>query len=313
MTDSARCTRCRRPAELFLCWTCSKALRRTLNEIPWLATEVANAAHGETKLDERQFFEHHPLSEDEEQSPVPFNLRASMFADELRAVLARWIRDLCESRGVDFEVLGCSRVPIGPLPIDAPRRIRADYVPTTGELAQWLAHHFVSIAASEDAELCASEIHEAYERGIEIINRRDQGVYCGPCPTIVGTAPDGKTPIRCKEALYAKRGPDGKPTSFVTCGRCRTRHDVEKLRDRIFAQADNFLLTATELFRVLDELDEHLPRNRFYGWRKSGEIHPRGWKSADGRISQIETAGAHPVFALAEVRTLAAQVVSCSA
>ena len=292
------CVRCSRPAELFLCWTCAKALRRTINQLPWLTEQLATAAHGGSalnRLDERQFFERRPLTEDEEQSPVPFNDTARRRLDELDATLVRWVLDLCDSAGIQF------------VPLDGRTDTPTDPARRAPVLAGWLSHHFMAIAASEDAALCADEIHQCFERGVEAINRRDQGIYVGPCPTTVGVEPDGKTPVRCREALYAKRGEDGSPKPHVTCWKCRQRHDTERLRERAWAQASNFLMTGSEILRVMDELGEHLPKNRFYTWRKSRAIRPRGWKSADGRITDHAAPGSHPVFALAEVRELAAR------
>ncbi|QHB37293.1 helix-turn-helix DNA binding domain protein [Gordonia phage Gudmit] len=302
------CTRCNRPTETFLCWPCTRALADVLNQIPWLSNKLLVTAHGGSalnKLDERQFFEKSgPIAEDEMQSPVPFNTTATKRLRDIRTVLTWWVRDICDTEDLEFEILGASRV-YGPLP-EGVRRIPANYGATTTDLARWLAHHFTLFMGREDAATACEEIHGAFDRGIEAINRRDQGIYVGPCPTITGVAADGKTPTRCREALYARRDANDGPQPHVTCWKCRQRHDVALLRDRIWAQAENFLLTGAEILRVMGELGERIPKNRFYQWRKDRLIQPRGWKAGD-RITQRVTPGAKPVFSLAEVRELAAR------
>ena len=112
-------------------------------------------------------------------------------------------------------------------------------------------------------------------------------------------------PHDCNEPLWVEWDDERDQAElFVTCWRCRQEHDVAKLKQEIFARADNFLLTATELLRVLDDLGEHLPKNRFYTWKKDGRIRPRGWKH-DGRITDYWIrSNDPPVFALSDVRNL---------
>lgn len=309
MTQST-CTRCQRPAELFLCWDCTKALRRVIKQIPWLADQLTATAHGGSalnRLDHHQLSEPRgPVPEELKESPVPWDSRARKAADDLHSTLSIWVRDLCDSAGIEYVPIGCDYAPIGPMR-EGYLRIPADYQSTTADLARWLGHHFMSIPHSEDAGLCADEIHTVFGRGIDALNPRDRGIYVGPCPTITGVEPDGKTPVRCREALYARREDDGQPKPHVTCWKCRQRHDTAKLRDRAWAQASNFRMNTTDLLRVLDELGEHLPRKRFYEWRKSRAIKPRGWQTRDGRITDFVTPGAHPVFELSEVRALMAR------
>ncbi|AOE44341.1 hypothetical protein SEA_EYRE_61 [Gordonia phage Eyre] len=302
------CTRCKRPAELFLCWPCTKGLADILEQIPWLSNKLIITAHGDNlnQLDERQFFEARgTIPEDELESPVPWRAAASKRLRELRTVLTRWVQDVCDTADLQFEVIGASRV-YGPLP-EGVRRVPTNYVPTTTDLAIWLGHYFSTFGHREDGAQAVDEIRAAFDRGVEAINRRDQGMYAGPCPTIVGVEPDGMTPLRCREALYVRRTPEGDPRPHVTCWKCKRQHDTERLLELIWAQAGNFLLTGAEILRVTAELGERIPKSRFYQWRKDRLIRPRGWKSTNGQITQRVTKGAHPVFSLSEVRELAAR------
>ncbi|EAS0269324.1 hypothetical protein E7939_21775, partial [Salmonella enterica] len=139
------CTRCTRPAELYLCWPCATALCRTLEQVPWLTNKLILTANGGpslNKLDERRFFEARgPIPEDEMESPVPWRASASNRLRDLRTVLTWWVRDICDTADIRFEVIGASRV-YGPLP-EGVRRIPEGYVATTTDLSRWLAHHFV--------------------------------------------------------------------------------------------------------------------------------------------------------------------------
>lgn len=305
-----------------LCRECARELRANLGRIPWLSDRLAEAAIKDTApAVVPQPPRAAPADPDEEESPVPFDPKAREMFNELRTVCMRWVRDFCDQLGVEF--LPVDGVPadfIGPLPRFGGhvagqgyvadrrdrRRIPADYVPTARDLARWLRAHHQDIVCSDDASMCAGEIENTVKRAAKRLGARRR-VYCGPCPTVVGEGQRGEV-LTCDQAIYAEWDDEhDRAETHATCWKCRAEHDVAELKKKIFARADNFLFTAADLFRTLDDLGEHLPRNRFYEWRKTRAIRPRGWQTPDGRITQHAVTGSRPVFELSEVRELAAK------
>ncbi|WP_157226732.1 hypothetical protein [Gordonia soli] len=296
--------------------------------VPWLSDRLAEAHLKQTALAQvPQPPRPAPPNPDDEESPVPFNRGAAAHFDELRTVVMRWVRDYCDQLGVEF--FPVDAVPadfIGPLPkfgrwregryVRDHRdrwRMTPGYVPTTRDLARWLRRHHLEIANSEDAVLCAQEIDNAVRKMLREINPR-RLVFCGPCPTVTGTTPRGE-PKKCEQAIWAEWDDEhDRVQPHAQCWRCRATHDVAVLRQNIFARADNFLLTEAELFNVLDDLGEHLPRVKFYAWKRERRIRPRGWKHK-GRITNFFIQRGDPaVYELAEVRGLmAADEVGASA
>ena len=284
-----QCQKCSAPADVFLCRDCSRELWAQLEHIPQLSEWLADAHTKQTALTATpQPRRPKPENPDDEESPMPFDDRARAMFDELRTVCMRWVRDFSDQFDARAEV-------------DAMRDI-----PTTAELARFLHKHHQDIVLSEDAGLCAQEIDRTVRRAVKVLNQRKR-VFCGPCPTVVGEGPR-RSVLRCEVGLYAEWNDQRDEVEpHVTCWKCRTQHDVAALRQAVFSRADNFLFTLDELLRVLDELGEHLPRVRFYEWRREGAIRPRGYRR-DGRITLGQQKRGDPaVFELAEVRGLMAQ------
>lgn len=275
MTAATRCGRCARPTDGYVCSSCVRQLVRTLESVPWLVEQLATAAYGP-----RKFSDPAPRRRvGPTETALPWDERAVRAARHLHAVLLRGAR------------LVAADTEAGAPPADLARLIRRRLTD--------LARH------AESADL-VDDLGAAVDRGIDALNRRDPGVFLGPCPAVV-VAEDG-TDADCREPLYARRGADGQPAPTVSCWRCRTVHDTDELRQRAWETAEAMLFSGAEILRVMRDLGEPIPRSRFYSWRREGRLQPRGWQLGDGRIVQYETAGARPVFSLAEVRALAAEV-----
>lgn len=127
------CTRCGAKSDAFGCNRCTNKLRQLLADLPEWLTELEATAAGQAKLGGpvRRSPRHrrpldgdaHPIAvfPDERQQDLTqarhdreeavlrdalargrVNARASDLADKAHAILHEWVRDLCETRGIDF-------------------------------------------------------------------------------------------------------------------------------------------------------------------------------------------------------------------
>lgn len=303
-----QCQKCGGRADAFLCRDCGQHLRSNLQQIPWLAEQLAYAHTKQVAMGERAV-----IRGSDEETPVPFNSRAHEAYDELRTVCMRWVRDLCDQAGIEFwPIDAVPRDFIGPLRPEIPARnlervpaipgqwrMPIGYLPTTADLARWLDDAYLAIMNSEDAGLCITEIDAVIARSVREINRRIR-VYCGPCPDLI---PSTLSP--CNTPVYADWDDNiGGPETFTKCARCRALHDTQTLRDRAFDQAHHYLMTKSEIFDILANLGEPLSPNTFKQWRRRGKLKPRGWMHEGRVVNYWIHRNDPPVFKFGDVRAL---------
>lgn len=90
------CEQCGRKSTLFLCDTCTSDLRDMLKGLPrWLGF-LHDASVGATRLGESA------RRSGDLTSPMPCNLSASKIYDQVSNMLTTMVRDICESRGIDY-------------------------------------------------------------------------------------------------------------------------------------------------------------------------------------------------------------------
>ena len=302
---------------MYLCRSCGGELRRNLEQIPWLADRLAEAhvkqiAPGEVATVQREM-----ANEDDEESPVPFNRAAFHTYDELRSVCMRWVRDLCDQEGIEFWPLDA--VPanfIGPLrpevparnleripPVPGQWRMHSGYVPTISDLARWLVANYLAIVNSEDAELCYREIDAAVRKGFRTLNppRRE---FCGRCKTVVGKNDRGE-PIRCGVDIEAEWDDnEGRMQTFVECHKCKTTYESTAFQRQSLLDAEEALMTKSEILEFFARFDNPLSPNTFKMWRKRRRLEPRGWLH-DGRITNYWIhRNDPPVFRFGDVQRL---------
>jgi hypothetical protein len=92
---SAKCTQCTKPADLFLCGRCIAELRESLQSLPDWLQALEEAVNGQTRLGESV------RRSTEKTGPMLCNLEASELLTQTHAVLVEWVRDICETRGVE--------------------------------------------------------------------------------------------------------------------------------------------------------------------------------------------------------------------
>ena len=317
-----QCQKCGGKADAFLCRDCGQDLRRDLDFIPWLATRLADSAVKRTDLGQTMTSPTRKVTTAaEEESPVPFNSWAHGLYNELRTVCMRWVRDLCDTNGVGFWPLDA--VPhdfIGPLRPEIPARnleripaipgqwrMHNAYQPTTEDLSRWLLDNYLSIMNSEDASMCANEIHATIDRALTAINPRVAPAYRGPCPTPMGQGKRGEPEV-CGVPLYAPHendtDPDSRVVDKITCPRCKVEHDTRVLEQRLLNDVGKYLMPANQIFQVMRELGEPVSKSTFYHWTNKRRLQPRGWRH-DGRIVNYWIhRNDTPMFSIDDVRRL---------
>lgn len=290
---SAECQHCTAPAELYLCRECVTELRDMLDGLPRWITHLTEAATGQARLGDGgrntspynlvPYTDPRPaddgLGGTEGQRRLDADITAGKFAmtkvlaaahintragRELANVtftLSTWVREVCETRGLDTPTL------------DGPT-----------EMARWLRMSAWAIACSEAAGKCFAGI-EKHVMAIErIINRPEDKFMCGPCPTLVESE---HKQVPCNVALWAT-DPDGR----VSCPRCKSEHDVRRLRQSLFLRMRFLPLTRARILDVLANLGETLPSSTLYDWCANGKVRQRGTDPDTG----------DPTFWLADVR-----------
>jgi hypothetical protein len=118
----------------------------------------------------------------------------------------------------------------------------------------------------------------------DVINRPDKR-FAGDCPD-------------CGELCWARHHDD----AYAVCEGCGVPIDVDRNRTRAIIEYD--LLPERALLQVLDNLCEHVPRVRLYGWITSGKLPPLGYLGVNGIVSR--RAGRHDprVYSLDRARSL---------
>jgi hypothetical protein len=303
------CRRCGAKATLFLCQRCTDALQRTLAELPWWLNRLTEAAIGQTRMADNggrrsarrkdldgdaplaSMIELLPAGDDLDKARAKrqrvalahalatggINARASELLGAIADSLGYWVRVMCEHRG-----------------ILAPTNNGAVY----GALwAKWLAVNVAAIAASEEADDIAGDIHGMLEDIVTIVNRPIPVRELGPCPTW-----DEQRNGPCRNDL---RAPADALETY--CRRCKTTHGVNRLLLARFAEAERSLLTFDRLCKVnkMQPGDFQIPLRTLQHWRRVEVLKPRGWMRPDGRHGIARhTDDDQPLYSWADVRTL---------
>lgn len=289
------CKRCERKCQLFICNTCIESLRTQLRELPWWLDRLAETALGQVKLSDggRRTSRRNVLHGDDSLAshiePLRackcdgdclcdlrkarrkrqydalshalaagrINPRASHTYDKVHNTLGTWVRDICETRGVEIPVLN-----------------------TASAMALWLAKHVQAVASQDDADLFCDEVVDT-QRAIErIINRPPPHRSIGPC--ITDPAPDdvldkrreaGDYQTRCNAELSAPH-----KAKSVTCPQCKAVHeDVEAVVSQNFHEMGSMNFTIRQLIDVvLPKLGELVPKRTLERWIEHGWLEVRG-------------------------------------
>jgi hypothetical protein len=150
----------------------------------------------------------------------------------------------------------------------------------------WMRQHFDEIIRRSDAATFYRSV--AHLVGFpgpvhSLINRFDHR-SAGDCP-------------ECGRVCYART-----EDVYTVCRECGTPIDVAKNRTRTIIEYD--LLPERALLAVLDNLEEHVPRVRLYGWIKAGKLPVAGYLSSDGVVAHKGGHRDPRVYSLTRTRAL---------
>ena len=285
----SQCQRCGAKSALFLCNNHTDELRDLFNELPRLASHLAEAATGQTRLGEPA-----RRTRSDEQ-PMRINLRASDLLDDVNRILVRWVQDMCDSHGVTYRAPTiCPPGSYDGAHLYADEVVSA-YDGDTAKLALWLARNTSAIASGEDAGQCMDEISAAVHRILTAINRPIPPRFCGPCPS---AHPDDEA-RQCNMALMARRD-----AIDVRCPQCTNTHNVDYLLRRLLTEVDHWRFTVKEVLMIMETLGDPVHVRTFQRWRKLGIVKPAGYKRVDGRvvIKAHQGDSTEPMYRLADVR-----------
>lgn len=284
------CRNCGRKSDMFLCSGCIEELDIILDGMPWLLKQIEVAILHQDRLTVGEVGK-------SAGTPSPLNTDAVEIADRARNTISTWVRDLCETRRIEFAVpMVVSRGFIGPLKPDW-RRVPDDYQPTAADGARWLAEHVNAIALDVGAARCFKELHGLADEIVAAINRPDRH-FAGPCPTVRAYSPTGKA-IECGEFLYA-----GTEERNVTCPKCNQPVDVQRNRQRAWREGDR--LTERILLKRLKDIEEPVSERQLYRWLRQRKLTPVGWLHKGVFVEHYIMRGDPRVFSLRAVRQLRA-------
>lgn len=308
----AECQRCGSKSQLFLCNQCTTRVHRNLIELPWWLNRLTEAAVGQTKMSDNggrrsaekfgikgettlaECIEPFPNEREEDLerarrqrekaalahalSAGGVNARASELLATIADGLQYWVKDLCDSRGIQYQPLRFrgSRF-IGPLRVGEVRRAKPNA--DGAEYALWLAEYVGAVASSEYALDMVTDVEGFLEDIEKRVNRPPEQRLCGPCPTV---KEDG---LRCDMQLRAPRD-----ASEIRCPACKATHNVEHLEIQLFNEISEQLFTIPELAKVvLPKLGEPVPRSTLHYWLQKGHLKPAGYREDQAmvRLSEV--------------------------
>ncbi|SIE19323.1 hypothetical protein [Mycobacteroides abscessus] len=290
-----KCRKCSQKCDLFLCNDCIDQLQEHLTEIAWLIGELEITLTGQDVLTTGSVGQ-----SSEEPSPIRFDSQGNpnTIGDQTRNAVTTWVRDLCETRRIEFEPVRVVPLDfIGPLPDERWRRLPKRYQPTAADAAEWLAEHVHAIAADPGAMRCFKEMADLRANALRMINRPDRH-FAGPCPTIKAYSRTGK-PIECGKFLYAATD-----ERSVTCPACKQPVDVQRNRQRAWREGDR--LTERILLKRLKDIEEPVSERQLYRWLRQRKLAPVGWLHKGVFVEHYIMRGDPRVFSLRAVRQLRA-------
>lgn len=308
-----QCQHCEHKSQLWLCTGCTNELRAMLIELPrsmsYLGDTALHQTRGGAAARRASGYESRlPFEPDTESGRRTRQERAADLFGAITNGLGTIVRDLCESRGRTFKpVVIADPNFIGPLQRNQMRgpdwlkefgNWSAQWIGRHATAAWWLAHHIHAVAADESAGHLYEEV-ERYIREIDrLINPPVPMRWIGPCPTFIETERKA-----CGKELRAKAD-----AIEVTCGKCRTVHNLQRLQMTLENDMGHKRLTVKQILeysrKFLPE-EYRIPQQTLHRWIKLEKLKPRGWKRPDGRISITQHSDDDvPVYLWSDVRRL---------
>lgn len=205
------------------------------------------------------------------------NARAADLYDEIHNMLSTWVRDVCETRGLDVPTLR-----------------------TATGMARWLTECASAIAAGEGAGECLRDVRDATERIERAVNRPIPMRWLGKCPTWLEDKREAcGSDLRCRADAVE-----------VYCRACRQTHNPDRLQLLMMNDLERKNLTWTQLLKAnkMQPEEYQVKERELRRWRQHGLLKPRAYKRPDGReVPTWHSDEDEPLYRWPDVRRLRAE------
>lgn len=244
------------PGTSSVCGACVADLERALGDVAFLAAQLKVSFTRQSRMGSGDG------GRRSAERPLPFDLRASRVAAELRNTLVGWVRVLQEQ--VPAPLSG---------PVCAPacrhgscRKVRATREPsnTMPAMAAWILLHLDGVRRHEAGAEMVEEITTVVLVAEKAIDRPAELVYSGPCD-------------ECGTDLYGRMD-----AAQVTCRECGYWYDIAARRAWLLAEAEDQLAHAALVARALNRLGTTVKVDRIYKWVERSQLVAHG-VDAQGR------------------------------
>lgn len=146
-------------------------------------------------------------------------------------------------------------------------------------MGAYLLGHLDWLRQHEAADEIADEIAYATQNARHVIDRAAGQSYAGPCRETVD-AHDDRGEACCLAELHVRDG-----AKVVRCPVCAAEHDVADRKAWLLAVAENNLVTATELHRLLEFVGHTVPASTIRSWVHRHRLLPHG--SSDPALYRV--------------------------
>lgn len=213
-----------------ICADCTNTLDRALGDLDWLLDELDTTMTRQTKTRPARG------NQTSDGPPMPYNVKASDSARDLRVLLKDWASLVAEGLADEGKFVA--------LPTPA----------TAKTLSSWLMHHVTWLSHHNTAADAYSEIVGAVNNIRRTIDIAPDTRYIGPCYSVI----DG---VECPETLYGTEGTDD-----VKCRTCGTTWDARARTLEALAHAETIAQDATTLSRSFALKGIALDTDRIKKW-----------------------------------------------
>lgn len=286
MTASV-CASCRAPVtdDAYLCDhrvredtpACTERLELALGDVNALTQAAAITYTGQARITRRPSGLTEPdpdenLEQTAKIQPLPYDEGASKAVRRLRDCLVGWVRVVVEERR-----LYPDRLPGPACVLCTHTSCRATRSPgwpadTLPAMAAWLLGQVHWLRRHPDAAGALTEITRAVDGVARAVDRAPELLYAGPC--VADVEHDG-TKRRCWADMYVAAD-----ETDVTCPACRAPYSVATQRAYMLEASKDYLLSAIEISRAVQALQEKVGDDRIRTWVQRGQLAIRGRNAA---------------------------------
>lgn len=273
------CNTCGRASEMPMCSSCADELHALLigghthfgqPGIVWYISRLVEQAYGQSRLGSID-----SAHGSDDGYALLIDERCTELLARIRAVLGDWVACFDGLAATWANETGQVAMVTRP----------GHSEPLEARYARWLAGHIKLIRRHQDSRRLFDALSSFAKESWRVINR-PADVCCGPCTTWF-KGPPGQEDLKqqCGTMLYADEN-----ASTVKCSRCRTKYDVEVLRNAMRDKLKDMLFTGAELRRLMEtRLNDRIPKATFYRLIADGRLEPRKFRRANKKTEPLFT------------------------